>query len=95
MSAVFFDGGGFCITRNFFYIYGVVVFLGWSLQFAINLEHYSNSDVITGMIFICIVLAYYFLCVYLYHKSSLGRKIVLYSLFIVGVASVITAIIIK
>ncbi|MCY8000124.1 hypothetical protein [Bacillus haynesii] len=78
--------------RNLLYIFGVILFLGWSLQFVINLDHYSNSDIITGMIFICVVLAYYFLSVYLYHKSPLGQKIVLYSLFIVAVISVSIAI---
>lgn len=74
--------------KNVLYMYGILLFIGWGLQFAMNVNHYSNIDIMTGMMFICIVLICYFSCVYLYRKSPFERNIVLYSLFLIAVISI-------
>lgn len=70
------------------YIYGVFLFLAWGFQFAINLDYYNKHDIVSGMTFICFALLYFFLCIYLYHKNTLGQKIVLYSLFVLAISSI-------
>lgn len=71
-----------------FYIYGIVLFLYWGLMFFLDKDYFSGKYMIEGMSFIGVAVIIYFLLVYLFHKSDVGRKIVMWSLGAVFIVAV-------
>ncbi|MBT2598924.1 MULTISPECIES: hypothetical protein [unclassified Oceanobacillus] len=72
-----------------FNIFGIVLFVYWGLMFFLDKDYFSSKYMIEGMSFISIAVIIYFLLVYLFHKSDVGRKIVMWSLGAVFLVAVI------
>ncbi|WP_411954840.1 hypothetical protein ACKXGF_03235 [Alkalibacillus sp. S2W] len=54
---------------------------------------YESEKTVTGISFFSIATVIYLVFVYLYSKSDLGKKIVLFGLMLLGIVSVILAIV--
>ncbi|BAC13295.1 hypothetical protein ACFQ4N_10085 [Oceanobacillus iheyensis] len=72
-----------------FYIYGVVLFLYWGLMFFLEKDYFSSKYMIEGMSFIGAAVIIYFLLVYLFNKSDVGKKVVMWSLSALFLVAVI------
>lgn len=67
-------------TKKVLYGYGVFLLISWCLMFVIYNKSYTSHYTVQGIGFICVVTLIFFILVNLYHKSQLGKKIVLWSL---------------
>lgn len=70
-------------THNFLNLIGLLSIVSVIIYFMAYAHEYSKDEVISGLIFYGVATVIYFLFVYLYHKSKLGQKIVLYGLGII------------
>lgn len=76
-------------TKKFLYIYGVFLLISWGLMFIIHYESYSHYEIVSGMVFICIVTTVYFILVHFNYKSKFGEKVVIWSLVTILIISFI------
>ncbi|WP_010530217.1 hypothetical protein [Lentibacillus jeotgali] len=67
-------------THKLLNIIGLVSIVSVIIYFMAYTHEYSKDEIISGLVFYFVAAAIYFLFVYLYHKSNLGQKIVLYGL---------------
>ncbi|WP_188205603.1 hypothetical protein [Alkalibacillus aidingensis] len=76
-------------TIRFMYLIGIVSLASIVLYFLTSLDHYSWGDAIQGLAFFGASGVFYFVFVYWYHKSDVGKTATISVLGLIALVSVV------
>ncbi|WP_093211451.1 hypothetical protein [Sediminibacillus albus] len=73
-------------TQKLMYLFGLFSVVSVIIHFVVSAPHYTEEELISGSVFFSIAAFIFYLFVYLYFRSVIGKKIVMWGVIIITIA---------